>query len=71
MAADPVGLCRRCPSLPRSAWYDQRPFSRFVVNGAPRFASALAAATVEMADRCDGVTGCRSFAATTPWVVPK
>jgi hypothetical protein len=71
VAADPVGLCRRCPSLPRSASYDQRPFSRVVVDGALRFAPALASATVEMVDSWDGVTECRSFAATAPWVVPK
>jgi hypothetical protein len=50
VAADPVGLCRRCPSLPSFAWYDQRPFSLFAVDGAPRLALALAAATVEGAD---------------------
>ncbi len=44
MAADPVGLCRRCSSLPRSAWYDQRPFSLFAVDGAPS-GVALAAPT--------------------------
>jgi hypothetical protein len=36
MAADLVGLYRRCPSLPRSAWYDQCPFSLFAVDGGSR-----------------------------------
>jgi hypothetical protein len=50
VAADPVGPCRRCPFLPRSAWYDQCPFSLLAVDGTSRSALALAAATAEGAD---------------------
>ena len=36
MAADLVGLCRRCRSLPRSAWCDPCPFKLFAVYGTSR-----------------------------------
>ena len=36
MAADPVGLSRRCPPLLRSAWFKQCPFSLFAVDAASR-----------------------------------
>ena len=43
MAADLVGLCRRCPSLPRSAWCDPCPFKLVAVDGAFRvFGASLA-----------------------------
>ena len=43
MAADLVGLCRRCRSLPRSAWCDPCPFKLFAVDGASRvFGPSLA-----------------------------
>lgn len=43
MAADLVGLCRRCPSLPRSACCDPCPLEMVAVDGGSRvFAPRLA-----------------------------
>ena len=43
MAADRVGLCRRCPSLPRSAWCDSCPLELVAIEGASRiFGPSLA-----------------------------